>query len=74
MFIADSAGVISSIIFGPDQRTQINPETRNVLFTVYAPAGIDEEAVFNHLQDIAGNVTLVSPKATVVENQVYGVR
>ncbi len=74
MFIADSAGVISSIIYGPDRRTQINPDTRSVLFTVYAPPGIGEEAVFNHLQDIAGNVILVSPKATVVENQVYGVR
>ncbi len=46
MFIADSAGVISSIIYGPDRRTQINPETRKVLFTVYAPAGIGDEYVF----------------------------
>src|SRR5215211_672628 len=52
MFISDQGSVISSIIYGPDQRTQITGDTRNVVFTVYAPAGIDEHAVKQHLEDI----------------------
>ena len=34
MFISDQKGVISSIIYGPDQRTQIHANTRNAVFTV----------------------------------------
>ncbi len=41
MMIADAQGIISSIIYGPDRRTQITSDTRQVLFTVYAPAGIE---------------------------------
>jgi DNA/RNA-binding domain of Phe-tRNA-synthetase-like protein len=70
MWIGDRAGVISSIIYGPDQRTQINSGTRNVLFTVYAPAGIGVEAVRRNLRDIEANVSLVSPEAKVVELEV----
>jgi DNA/RNA-binding domain of Phe-tRNA-synthetase-like protein len=45
MLMADRAGIISSILYGPDQRTQIKSSTRNVMFAVYAPQGIDEQAV-----------------------------
>jgi DNA/RNA-binding domain of Phe-tRNA-synthetase-like protein len=72
MFMADRAGVISSILYGPDQCTQIQPETGNVLFAVYAPAGIAPEAVLGHLQDISDHVQVVSPAATVQLLQVYG--
>jgi DNA/RNA-binding domain of Phe-tRNA-synthetase-like protein len=71
MFMADQAGVISSILYGPDQRTQINPETRNVLFAVYAPAGIEAAAVQAHLEDIRDYVLIVSPGATVRTLQVF---
>jgi DNA/RNA-binding domain of Phe-tRNA-synthetase-like protein len=72
MFMADRAGVISSIIYGPDQRTQIKPQTRNVLFGVYAPAGIAPEAVQMHLQDIRDAVWVVCPAASVELLHVYG--
>lgn len=63
MFMRDQAGVISSILYGPDQRTQITPTTRNVLFTVYAPDGIDRQTVLGHLRNIHQNVLLISPQA-----------
>ena len=63
MFIADAQGVMSSILYGPDRRTQIRPGTRRVLFTVYAPPGIEAAAVQQHLQDIQANVHLVTPEA-----------
>jgi DNA/RNA-binding domain of Phe-tRNA-synthetase-like protein len=56
MFIRDGTGVISSILYGPDQRTAINAQTRNVIFTVYAPAGIAHETVSTHLRDLQQNV------------------
>ena len=71
MYIADTVGVLSSIIYGPDQRTMIGPETRNLLFTVYAPAGIGAAAVEAHLDSLRDYVRLVSPEAEVGVLQVY---
>jgi DNA/RNA-binding domain of Phe-tRNA-synthetase-like protein len=72
MFISDQKGVVSSIIYGPDQRTQITQSTRNVVFTVYAPAGIDEPAVNKHLEDIRDYVLMIAPQAQVELLQVFG--
>jgi DNA/RNA-binding domain of Phe-tRNA-synthetase-like protein len=74
MFIRDGAGVISSILYGPDQRTAINAQTRHVVFTVYAPAGIGEGTVLNHLQDLQQNVLLIAPNAQAELLQVFGAR
>ncbi len=70
MYISDAEGVLSSILYGPDQRTQIRPSTRGVLFTVYAPSGISHAAVHGHLLDIEANVRVVSPEAAVEQMQV----
>ncbi len=72
MFMADQLGVISSILYGPDQRTRITTGTANVLFAVYAPDGIDPQAVMGHLQDIRDNVLIVSPGAQVELLEVFG--
>ena len=74
MMIADAQGVISCVLYGPDRRTRITPETRQVLFTVYAPPGIGEQAVHDHLQDIQANVLLVAPQADVELLEVYGTK
>lgn len=71
MFIADAVGVLSSIIYGPDARTQVTPDTRNVLFTVYAPEGITPEAVQRHLEDTRDFVWLIAPDAEVTALTVY---
>jgi len=63
MMISDQAGIISNIIYGPDKRTQITENTKNVVFTVYAPSEIDKEAVTNHLEDIQRYVMVASPQA-----------
>ncbi|NWG05757.1 MAG: hypothetical protein HXY35_03605 [Chloroflexi bacterium] len=72
MFISDRAGIISDVIYGPDQRTQIRAGTRNVIFTVYAPAGIKEQAVVNHLQDMRDYVLVIAPQAQEELLKVYG--
>lgn len=71
MMISDQMGVISSIVYGPDQRTQITPDTRNAIFTVYAPPGIDEQTVIQHLQNIQENVMVFAPQAQVELLKVY---
>ncbi|MEO5886254.1 MAG: phenylalanine--tRNA ligase beta subunit-related protein [Anaerolineales bacterium] len=72
MMISDQVSIISSIVHGPDQRTQITPKTRNVIFTVYAPTGISEQSVAQHLQSIKENVLLFAPQAQVELFQIYG--
>ena len=72
MLIVDREGIISNIVYGPDQRTQITPQTRNVIFTVYAPPGIDAGLVKQHLLEIQQNVQLVAEDAKVELLEVFG--
>jgi DNA/RNA-binding domain of Phe-tRNA-synthetase-like protein len=71
MFIADAQAVISSIIYGTDQRTRITSETRQVFFSTYAPAGIGEQAVRRHLENIQANVKIIAPEAEVMSLEVF---
>lgn len=71
MFIRDQAGIISDIIYGPDQRTQITVSTQNVLFKVYAPAGVNEQVILQHLQDMRDYALIVAPEAQVEWLHVY---
>jgi DNA/RNA-binding domain of Phe-tRNA-synthetase-like protein len=63
MMMEDREGIISTVLHGPDRRTRITAETREVLFAVYAPAGVGEGDVRRHLEDIRSNVMLVAPEA-----------
>jgi DNA/RNA-binding domain of Phe-tRNA-synthetase-like protein len=72
MFISDQQGVLSAVIYGPDQRTRIGPSTTRALFTVYAPPGIGEVAVRQHLQDIESYARLIGPEAETELLEVYG--
>jgi len=71
MMMADREGIITSVIYGLDQRTRITAETRAVFFAIYAPAGIEESLVHSHLQDIEANVRLVAPKAETIALEVH---
>ena len=72
MMILDGKGIISNIIYGPDQRSQIKLSTRNVIYTTYAPPGIYKLAVEDHLRDIEHYVRLFSPEAKTELLQVFG--
>jgi len=71
MYMADTAGIISVVVYGPDERTRITPTTRNALFTAYAPPGMDPAAVHAHLEDLRDNVLLVVPDAEVEQLETY---
>ena len=71
MVIADSVGIISSILQGPDARTRIVPATRKAVFLIYAPPGIALESVLAHLSDIYFYIKLISPDAVIELQKVY---
>jgi DNA/RNA-binding domain of Phe-tRNA-synthetase-like protein len=70
MYIADRRGVLSSILYGPDSHSRMRPETQEVLFTVYAPPGIEPAHARAHLAEIRSLVQVVSPAAETVEQSV----
>lgn len=70
MYIHDNAGVLSSILYGPAARARITPETRRVLFTVYAPAGVGLEGLKGHLGRLKDNAWIVAPEAAVEHEEV----
>jgi DNA/RNA-binding domain of Phe-tRNA-synthetase-like protein len=72
MFMADAEGVISSVIYGPDRRTRIKPETRQVFFGVYAVPGVANQTIQDHLEDIRDNIMIFAQEAEVDLLQVYG--
>ena len=72
MFIRDGQGILSSVIYGPDQRSQIVTETKNVAFTVYAPGGIPGLEIERHLEEIRDLVMIFAPASRVDELRVYG--
>ena len=61
IMITDDESVLSSILRGPDARTSIDEETEQVLYTIYAPAGIEEKEIISHMDDIKSYVRLFSP-------------
>ncbi len=63
MFIRDQEAVISSIVYGPDAYTAIQPSTRKALFVVYAPAGVSAAQVQAHLEEIEELAGVISPGA-----------
>ncbi len=72
MMISDAKGIISTIIYGPDQPSQIKLSTRNVVYTTYAPTGINTLAVRDHLNDIEHYVHLFSPEMQTELLEVFG--
>lgn len=71
MAIADEEGIISSIVYGPDWRTRLVPETKNAVFIIYAPPGIPAELVKKHLSDIYAYVKIASPEAVLEFQKIY---
>jgi DNA/RNA-binding domain of Phe-tRNA-synthetase-like protein len=52
MILCDSNSTISSILHGPDYDSRITPETTDVLFSIYAPPGIDADYISMNLEKL----------------------
>lgn len=72
IMLTDQEGIISSILKGPDLRAAITAQTQRVIYTVYAPSGIEEELIFQHLDDIESYVRAFSEESITELKQVYG--
>ncbi len=71
MCMGDRQALVSTVLYGPDARTRITPATREVLYAVYAPAGIGAEAVRRHLGEIRDLVLRVSPEGVAKGLEVH---
>lgn len=70
LFIRDRQGILSSVIYGPDRRTQIRPQTTEALFTTYGPPGITLDQIQAELEILEGYIRLFAPQAVREELSV----
>ena len=63
IYIRDQEGILSSVIYGPDQRTQIRPDTDQAVFTTYGPPGISKSQVQEQLEILESYIKIFSPEA-----------
>jgi len=70
LYIRDGQSVLSSVIYGPDQRTRIQPDTTQVVYTTYGPPGISREQVLEELEILEGYLRLFAPQ---LKREVLGV-
>lgn len=72
MYMHDAAGVISSVLYGPDARTPITMDTSAAMFAIYAPEGVSKQIVIQHLQAIQDGVAIFSPQAQTELLEIFG--
>ena len=72
MYTSDAQGILSSVIYGPDERTQLRPDTTRALYVTYAPVGIETDALWQHLRQIESYVRLVAPESEEELIEVFG--
>ena len=73
MVMSDSSRVFSSILKGPDYDTRLTPDTRDVLFTIYAPPGIDAFKVKTALLRLEERIRAFTPDSITEILQVLTV-
>jgi DNA/RNA-binding domain of Phe-tRNA-synthetase-like protein len=71
MLMRDQGGIISAVVYGPDQRTRLTGHTRRALFSTYAPAGVSADQVLRHLDQLVALVRLAAPEADVRLRALY---
>lgn len=62
--LADAAGVVSSILRGPDQRTAVTGDTKNVLYVAYAPHGVALAGLESHFASMQHMLSQVYQKTS----------
>jgi len=72
LFLSDREGILSSILYGPDDRTAVTARTTRVLYTVYGVQSLPAEDVRAHLEEIAELVRVLSPEAVRKELVILG--
>lgn len=73
MVMSDSSRVFSSILKGPDYDSRLTPDTGDVLFTIYAPPGIDAFKVKTALLRLEERIRAFAPDSITEMMQVMTV-
>lgn len=63
MMMADNQGIISTIIYGQDQRTPVKDPTDRVVYASYGPPGIQESVIRRQMELTHEYVKLYAPSA-----------
>lgn len=71
LILNDGNGTRSSILRGPDQSSRITASTSEVLFSIYAPPGIDEDYIETNLRKLERKINTSSPAAKTEVLQVF---
>jgi Uncharacterized conserved protein len=70
LLMRDRAGIVASLLLGPDERTSIRADTRRLLFVIYAPAPVGAELVQAQLERLAQLTSLACPDCERGESRV----
>lgn len=65
MVVRDGRGMIASVLYGPDRRTRILPDTSAVLFGAWCPGGVPAAAVEAHFTGLARLIRRQWPDAVI---------
>ncbi|MEM1486248.1 phenylalanine--tRNA ligase beta subunit-related protein [Oscillospiraceae bacterium PP1C4] len=71
LMICDGTGVISSVLRGPDFKSRITESTVDVLFTIYAPLGIETEYIETSLRSLEERIKAFSRSSQTEVMQVF---
>ncbi len=63
MFLSDQRGILSSVIYGPNNSSSMTAKTTRALFTVYGVPSVSSMQLRAHLEEIDEFVRLFSPQA-----------
>ncbi len=69
--ICDGMSVISSIMRGPDFKSRITSSTTEVLFTIYAPPGIEKDYIETDLRKLEERIKAFSSSSVRTNLQVF---
>ncbi len=72
LYTTDDTGPLSSVIYGPDRRTRIQPATTAALFTTYGVPGIGSDQITAHLRRLQELICTFSPGTEVIQLGIYG--
>ncbi len=72
MTLHHAPGLLSSVLFGPEQTTPISLETRDALYTIYAPMHTSAEVLEAQVDDLTKYLKHFSPQAVIEARIVPG--
>ncbi len=71
MLMRDQRGVICTILYGQDNISPVTATTSHVIYVAYAPAGVGEDNVLNHLKLIEKNIRIFAVSCVVEQEKIF---